>query len=1245
MALLGVLVLLAGLFATLLILAPIEIRSEWALRFIETRVSAAAGGRFTCERVLLSFWPRIGFTVEGVDLERDDLSASADALILVPRIMPLLRGSLQPAAVQVHAPDIRIDPSVFPRRTTAAANDTTRLADLAAAGHLLGRLPQTDIELVDGRLHIAIPGGFVLEIAALQAELRPGGGRLKAALSCRSNLWQHLELTADLATTPLAGSVALALSDLEPAALMAALFPAGPFQVVDGRVNLRLELSPEGLDRIQGRLAGDIPHLTIRHENEETRLSVAALTAAVEAGPGRLAVSIPQLDIRHPMAAASLNLLYDERATPRISIGIEGHSVDVEAVRRAARVLLATSEDAGEVFDVLRGGFVPWIKVDLAGETPADLDELKNIEIRGRLEQGRLFIPGVKLDLDGVAGEVRIAGGILEGSRLAARFLKTQGENGSLRLGLAAADPLLELSIPMTADLEPLPEVLARVVKDEEFLAELALLEQFSGRARGRLDLTGTTAAVKVRVEAAELDVRARHRRIAAPLAVTGGRMVYDESGITLEEADVRLGGSHIPRLRARLGLGPAPALQASAPAAEIDLAELLRQVEALGLPDWLGSLEGRLRLQPWQFSGELAAPQSWEFHGAGQVQNLQLTSGLLPAAVRLAAASWTCRGRRLSVETGEAFMGATHLQALAGDFDWSEIPRLEIANGLISVDVADLVRLIDPHLDLHAHLGPLEPLSGELLLTGLQGRLSFPAAGARELAVSATLEQGAVRSAHLPADIALRAGELSLQAHRLDIRQLDAALAESALKGAELRIDWGRQGDLHFLVDSLRIECGESYPWLARLPALAWLQRDIAGLGGTASLSGVLVGGKIHAPHRWRIRGEATLNHLGITTTFLKEPIRIRNGRVQVENGPDPPGEGLSVRIEDFQVAVGSTRVMASGEIRPAAEAVALDLSLSAESIVWDEISALADRFAERDSGKGREVTGRVELHVDELALAGHQFQPVLARVTFDPGRTRVEVERAGLCGITTIGRIDLAGGKIDAYLVPVADNTLLDRTLGCLTREKSLATGQFNIDGTIEAQAVPADLLKAMTGRLQFISDNGRILRSTLLARVLSLLNITEIYRGRMPDLTGQGLEYKRTQIAAELLNGRLIIHSWTLDGPNLWLGARGSVDLSAGTLELFIVVSPFTTFDRIIRAVPLLGYVLGGRLVGIPIRASGPIADPEVVPMHPAAVGQSVLEMVERALLLPVHIVQPLIPGIEEGRDERGTTLIRE
>jgi hypothetical protein len=104
---------------------------------------------------------------------------------------------------------------------------------------------------------------------------------------------------------------------------------------------------------------------------------------------------------------------------------------------------------------------------------------------------------------------------------------------------------------------------------------------------------------------------------------------------------------------------------------------------------------------------------------------------------------------------------------------------------------------------------------------------------------------------------------------------------------------------------------------------------------------------------------------------------------------------------------------------------------------------------------------------------------------------------------------------------------------------------------------------------------------------------------------------------------------------------MGSRGEIDIATQKIDFTIIVSPFKTIDRIINSIPGIRWILGGRLVGIPMKATGDIENPDVVALAPSAVGTSILEMLQRMLLLPIEIIQPLIPGMES---QEGNTITR-
>lgn len=196
----------------------------------------------------------------------------------------------------------------------------------------------------------------------------------------------------------------------------------------------------------------------------------------------------------------------------------------------------------------------------------------------------------------------------------------------------------------------------------------------------------------------------------------------------------------------------------------------------------------------------------------------------------------------------------------------------------------------------------------------------------------------------------------------------------------------------------------------------------------------------------------------------------------------------------------------------------------------------------------------------------------------------------------------------------------------------------GQFDLHGSLSSRSEPADLLNSMEGNLEFESVEGRIYRFGLLAKILALLNVTEIYQGQMPDLIEEGWAYNSMAFKGNFQNGKFITTECALDGASMGIACDGSIDLAEETLDLTILVAPFKTADRIVRFIPFVSNILRGNLISIPFQAQGPLSNPTVIPLPPAAVGSSVLHMMEKTLRLPFDIIQPMLPQTPKNEQSR-------
>jgi hypothetical protein len=85
-----------------------------------------------------------------------------------------------------------------------------------------------------------------------------------------------------------------------------------------------------------------------------------------------------------------------------------------------------------------------------------------------------------------------------------------------------------------------------------------------------------------------------------------------------------------------------------------------------------------------------------------------------------------------------------------------------------------------------------------------------------------------------------------------------------------------------------------------------------------------------------------------------------------------------------------------------------------------------------------------------------------------------------------------------------------------------------------------------------------------------------------------------------------------------------------LAGSDTHLVVLVAPFTRANRLVRKLPLVGYVVGGTFTTVPVSVSGDIRKPLIVPLGPEAITSQVLGIFERTFKLPGRMLKPLEAG---------------
>jgi hypothetical protein len=1227
--------ILAFFLAVLLMVLPTVLVNKAETRAaLQQRLSALLGGEVTFEQVKITLFPRVCATIghPRIDLP-GKLSARAAEFDLCLKLLPLLRGRVVADSIKAQSPEIHLPVSPIGLSGGGPGLPDPRQI-LSQMLDRLKHIPETRVEVIDGRLGLAEAGKNRFEFRHLNLQFKHDGPQLEWSLRGESDFLKAFSSRGRLDTDSYRGTIALQLTDLRLRPVHAFFWPDARLQVVDTRADLDLALNLEGRERLEARVIGKAPVLTLSLDRREMRLAVERLAADIELTETKLAVSVPEFSSSLPRASLELGFVLDQETHPRIDIRLKGHG-DSTGAREFTLAALHEFPDARLLCDIVRGGEVPDISVSLRGDTWDDLADLKNLLITGRLEKGGIYLPWVDLDLNEVYGDARIEGGILEGRNMKARHQGVRGENGTLRVGLTKAEPVLQLDIFIQGELSGLPRFLAEVVPDPDFRREMALIQEFSGTAAGTLHLDGTHEDVSVGVQAAQIDVKARYQPIPYPLAFKGGRFRYGNDGVGLQEVDVSIGSSKLSRINLVIGgdLARDPHLEASAPEAVVDLSEAFHMGRGIPPFDSFRDLGGTAIFREAHLTGKATEPETWQFNSRGAIHHLHLDAEPMPAPLRVASGPFEWQASVLRCEGWDARLGEALITGLAGELDWRATPTLSLRADRISAPVAELYSLLKSHSSLDPPLEPFAPLAGTIQLKRTESRVSFPRGQAPLVQFNAVLNTSSVSSPRLESPLEIRSGRILFENPRIEVQDVDAALGKSEIRRLRLNADWADGGSLDLAADSAVIRCEDIFPVLATLPALEALREDIASLQGTVTISEPRLNGPIRDPRRWRLHAGAEYRDIVITATFLNEPMEVPTGRLTATEAEIEGTRVTALRLDSTRVQIGTDRGVVAGEITFFPTETRLDLNVTAEALDWNKIEKISEHIAQRRQGEGIPVRGRLGVRVEYLAFDRFSLYPFYADALFAPEGTRLAIERAGFCGMVFIGRVAFDVPMVDAYLVPVVDGMNLDSVVSCLTNEKSQGTGNFNLDGALQVTARREEIAKALNGRLTFVSDDGTILRSLFFARLFSLLNLTEIYRGQFPDFTSQGLDYKRTTAALEIKDGKILVPEWSIDGRTLWMGSRGEIDIATLEIDFTIMVSPFKTIDRIINAIPGIRWILGGRLIAIPMKATGTLDDPQILPLSPSAVGTSILEMIERTLLLPIEIIQPLVPGMEQ------------
>ncbi|MBF0413090.1 MAG: AsmA-like C-terminal domain-containing protein [Desulfamplus sp.] len=905
-----------------------------------------------------------------------------------------------------------------------------------------------------------------------------------------------------------------------------------------------------------------------------------------------------------------------------------GKDVNVDAVRPVVLKLLPDNHIADKIFQILYGGVVKEIEVlfkknrnqsAIGSRTTSYLFSKESIRelfnplimiINGDVKNGTINIPATHLTATETDAVVTVKEGILHTEILKGLIDKSRVNNGTLDVNLVNQRHHFSGEFDISADLAHLNNVLQELLPNRSVSKELALLRDIQGETKGTLKLEGEKHhKPSIIVNANDIKLKGIYPRFPQKFSIVDGNLKYNSktNNITIDNINGSLGKSRFLNFGASLTLDKSHLLKIGSGKAELAIEQVLLWFTSLkttssSILPLIKSSNGNIYLKEIAFKGELMKPETWDYFVEGNCNSIKLGQDRTSNFVEQEGLE------RPSNELEQQLDRASYsgeISDIKADFLISpSLKRISLANAvvqdtsLISAFIIELMRngfinqkmfnRISVVSDIRAPFTikdvyfeqkmekKLTQKNFDKIKNGIQSdKIILNNTYSDNNAYSDDIEIKGELLFHNNLNISLNREKISNEAFEYQIKIL-----KNGVDSATILFKEGNFNEKNSLQD------GSSINFIGRLNT-----KDIEEVFNPMSAS-------------------------------YKSLISFTDGRdITIE----------SLQPDNYTITI---------------DRLDLDFILEKQKLISVPLASLLKEKSSKKDSSPIVLTLNSEKFTDKKII----IVPFSARIVINGRNRNITIDNMQMCNVNGSIEVNITKESTDFFLTLQDDNKKIEPVIDCFYHGDRLMQGNYSLKASLYARgdsnnnlnnridetqenSSPANIniknfksiiKQNLTGRVEMTSDGGRIFRLTLLSRILSMLNISKLMEGQFPDIEQNGFAFSSINIVADVRKSRLILKHAVINGVDMTLLFTGWIDIFTRKIDLTCLVAPLKTADRIIGKIPIINTMLRGRLISVPVKATGTLNNPEVTILDPSEVGKTIINTMVDIITTPFKLL---------------------
>ncbi|HXE98080.1 MAG TPA: AsmA-like C-terminal domain-containing protein [Dongiaceae bacterium] len=303
--------------------------------------------------------------------------------------------------------------------------------------------------------------------------------------------------------------------------------------------------------------------------------------------------------------------------------------------------------------------------------------------------------------------------------------------------------------------------------------------------------------------------------------------------------------------------------------------------------------------------------------------------------------------------------------------------------------------------------------------------------------------------------------------------------------------------------------------------------------------------------------------------------------------------------------------------------------ISVTSSKLDLDELRMFSSPAQKADNTQSSGLDVKLTLNVESGNFGKLVFSKLYADAQQEKGTIYLQNMTAGMLGgkLTAKGRIAPGGDKGDRYDLTLDISRADAEKLFAALDISSEVTGSLTLHGDLTARGnTLLEIKKSALGNIRLNMNNGKFRKFNTLAKVFSILNVSQLLRFKLPDMASDGMPYSNIKGSISVKDGILSTQDLFISSNAINVSIVGNADLVKEELNLTLGAQPLQTVDKIVNRIPIVGWLLTGKdknFVTAYFEARGKWSDPKVSAIPVKSMGKGVLNIFVRAFQLPVKL----------------------